>query len=477
MGLLTHYRFILLPASAFFYLILTSRGRIHLREKGPWLTGILLLLGLVPALINNLRTGFVPVHYYIAERHGLSFSFKKLLDFILEQFFTSTPFFLIALVGVLILLMQRARKDDDRAALFSIISFTHLSVFLVASPFEASELTTMHWTIPGYVILLPYLPEALRGFVNARPTIFRKITAGLVPGLGGFAVLLIMIELGTGVLKIDEIRMPYIGWSKVAEKTSRDFLPGMLKESKERPLIVADNYVLGANLEFYLHELADIYVFDHEKNRMHGRSYQYRIWDRDEEGLRSNTCRNVLLIMETTATGVYENWELQRHFCSLFESANYVDEQKILNGKKRFIFLSGNKLITENSDTDIRVKKKTCQLGIISCLEETLQGSRVSGLVTVYGWAVQDDNGIDGVEIIIDHKETYAARYGISRMDVNKTYPDSTDLNQPNVGFLFYWDTRKVKPGKHLMVVRITPKEGKQVTIHDREFMVEAISK
>ncbi|MCJ7773232.1 MAG: glycosyltransferase family 39 protein, partial [Desulfobacterales bacterium] len=103
-GFLTHYRFILLPLAAFLYLTLTSNGRSYLREKGPWVTGALLLSGLVPVLIFNLQTDFEPVRYYLSGRHALSFSFEKLLQFVLEQVLMATPFFFIAMMGSMALL-------------------------------------------------------------------------------------------------------------------------------------------------------------------------------------------------------------------------------------------------------------------------------------------------------------------------------------------------------------------------------------
>ncbi|MBT7085961.1 MAG: hypothetical protein HN931_07285 [Desulfobacterales bacterium] len=472
MGLLTHYRFILLPFGAFLYLILIPRGRLHLRHKGPWLTGIILIFSLIPTLINNLRTDFEPVNYYFAGRHGLGLSYDKFLNFIFEQVFITTPFFFITLLVVLVMLIQKSRKGNDRATLFFILSFTQLFVFFIASPFETTELTTLHWTISGYVILLPYLPETLRNFVIVRPSIFRKVITGLVPGIGGVVILMVMIELGTGFLKLGDLRLPFIGWSEVGEKARREFLPGMLKVNKGRPIIVADNYVLGANLAFFMHDLSDIYIFDHAKNRMHGRSYQYRIWNRDEQGLLLNTGRNVLLIMERTANGRYESWQFQRNFCSLFESIEYLDELRILNSRKRFVFLFGYNLLADNIQPADLYGTRSCKLDIISCLELPVAGSSISGKVKVNGWAFKDDTGIFSVEVMIDNMKAGVAKYGISRGDVQKVFKGSSDPNHPNTGFTFNWDSRRINPGKHLIAIKVNTLDGKQSILHEREIIV-----
>jgi len=325
-GFLTHHRFILLPVAAFLYLILTPRGRGHLRQKGPWLTGLLLLLGLIPALVNNLRTDFEPVRYYLAGRHGSSFSLEAFLEFIIEQVLVTTPFFFFALLGVVVMLLKHARKGDDRATFFSIFALTPLLVFLLASPFEDLRMTTVHWPVPGYVVLLPYLPVALRSFVNARPTLIRKISVGLVPGLGAVAILLVLIELGTGCLKLGALRRPFVGWTEVAEKIRQEYLPEMRIENRNRFIVVADNYVLGANLDFFLHDQADVYILNHARNRKHGRERQYDIWNTGEDGLRERTGENALVVVQLSRTSAKHREAWLGHVGSFFERLEPLGE-------------------------------------------------------------------------------------------------------------------------------------------------------
>ena len=332
-GMLTHYRFILLPAAALLYLVLSPHGRGLLRKRGPWIAGLLLLLGCLPALVYNIRTGFEPTRYYVAGRHGLHFHFEALLKFIAEQVLVTTPLFLLALLCVLAVLLKRAWADDDRALLFSVTALTPILVFFLASPFEHSALVTMHWPVPGYVALLPFLPGLLRGFVRARPGWPRKLLAFLVPGMGGLLVLLALAELG-GCLQIRSLREPFACWREVSEQVREKYMPLFLSGEQSRCILVADNYVLGANLEFFLHDRVDLFVLDHPRNRKHGRASQYRYWNMDEAGLCRRIGEDALVVVQLSRTGPGEREVWLQHMGSMFEDFELLGEhtiEKVMN--------------------------------------------------------------------------------------------------------------------------------------------------
>ena len=65
--------------AAVLYLLLTRNGRGRLREAGPWITGVLLLLGFTPTLLHNLRGEFASMDYYLSGRHGSAASSRKVM--------------------------------------------------------------------------------------------------------------------------------------------------------------------------------------------------------------------------------------------------------------------------------------------------------------------------------------------------------------------------------------------------------------
>lgn len=332
LGLATHYRFVLAPAAAAIYLLVSQPGREHWRRPGPWLMFGLTTVGLVPSIAYNLRTDFAPIRYYLAGRHGTSFDADDFLEHLAGQALLITPLLYAALIATLVILCRRALAGDDRATLATIFALAYLGLFLLASPFEDSGLMVVHWPLPGYVALLAYLPETLRRLAHKGKS-WRAATV-LAPALGIVAIGLVLVELGSGALRLGSVREPFIGWTEVAART-REQLQGMPAADAERGILVADNYKLGANLEYALHVEADVYVLDHHKNHKHGRAPQLAIWGIDEPGLRDRTGEEAILVIEVSQirTGEYDSW--LEHAGSFFDHLEPAGELKIASTGKR----------------------------------------------------------------------------------------------------------------------------------------------
>ena len=331
-GLAAHYRFVLAPAAALVYLLASRRGRRHWRRPGPWLMFAVLSLGLAPSVVYNLRGDFAPIRYYLAGRHGGRFDAGVLLEHLAAQALLVTPLLYAALIAVLVKLCRKALAGDDRAALAVTFALAYLGVFLLASPFEDSGLMVAHWPVPGYVALLPFLPATLRGLA-ARDKAWRA-AAAMAPALGAVAMGLVLVELGTGLPRLGSVREPFIGWTEVAAR-ARENLQTLRPAAGDKPIIVADNYKLGANLEFILHTEADVYVLDHHKNHKHGRAPQLAVWNIDEHGLRDRAGEAALLVIEVSQilTGQYDAW--LAHAGSFFDGLEPAGELKIPSTGKR----------------------------------------------------------------------------------------------------------------------------------------------
>ncbi len=339
LGLATHYRFVLAPAAAIVYLVTSRRGRRHWRRKGPWLMLAALLPGLAPSVIHNLRSDFAPVRYYLTGRHGTNVDAGALLEHLAAQALLITPLLYLALIGVLVTLCRQALAGDDRAgfasrdraALAAACALAYLGFFFLASPFEDSGLTVAHWPLPGYVALLPYLPATLRRLA-ARGKAGRA-TAVLAPALGLLVMALLLVDLGTGRLRLGSVREPFIGWSEAAAR-ARSLVSLRPSVSSQR-LIVADNYKLGAQLEFALSGRTEIYVLDHHKNRQHGRAPQLVVWGIDETALSGRAGEEALLVIEASQTRSGEHDAWLAHAGSFFERLEPLDELRIPSTGKR----------------------------------------------------------------------------------------------------------------------------------------------
>ncbi len=317
LGMATHYRFALAPAAAGLYLLLTATGRRQWARPGLWLMAGVGLIGALPALIYNLRRGGEPLRYFLPGRHGSGFQIQEIAEHVAEQAVGASPLLYIGLWAALIALARRTRGGDDRPALFLAFAAVPVAVYLLASPFKSSGMQTMHWPIPGYAPLLVFLPEALarwrRGWATAAPT------------LGLAMALTVLVELGFGVFGLEEARRPYLGWREAAARaeTLLDQFPG---DGEEPPVVVADNYKLGAALEFRLGGKARVLILDHSKNYEHGRQLQFDRWNIGEDALGRLGGRRVLLAVQWSETvqRAKANWIV--HLDWLFTSRTAIDE-------------------------------------------------------------------------------------------------------------------------------------------------------
>jgi len=333
MGLATHYRFILTPAAAGLYLLAFSHGRSLLRRKGPWLTAAVAALGALPALIFNLRRDMEPLRYFLPGRHAAGFRLDELGEHLTEQAIAASPLLYLALWAALIWLVRRALRGEARAALFACFAILPIGVFLIASPFKASGLQTMHWPLAGYLPLLVWLPEGLAEFIGKSKARWRRLAAWTAPTFGALLLAVTLLELATGWLQLHDVRRPFLGWQEAAARTE-SLLPRFAQPDGGRPIVVADNYKLGANLEFQFGDRARIVILDHSKNYEHGRQRQFDRWRIGEAALKELAGDRVLLAVQwsETVSHAKDNWV--KHLDWLFSAMAPIDELTVDKGKR-----------------------------------------------------------------------------------------------------------------------------------------------
>ncbi len=289
LGLATHYRFVLAPVAAALFVFMTPAGRRQLRNPRLWASVALLCLGLLPSIAYNLLNAFEPLRYYLGSRHGTELRLVAPAVFVGIQVGIASPLLFVAFLAALKGLVRRSVKGDDRAQLLATFALVPLGVFFVLSPFETTELARHHWPIPGYVPLLVFTPHVLHRF--ARGGRRRRALAITAPLLGLAIVLLVGLELLTGVANTS-YRRPFAGWSEIA-KAVEARLQG------ENLIVVADNYKLGANLEFETQGRITPFVLSHPKNVEHGRAPQLAIWNVDEGALNTRVGQNAIVVIQT----------------------------------------------------------------------------------------------------------------------------------------------------------------------------------
>lgn len=93
----------------------------------------------------------------------------------------------------------------------------------------------------------------------------------------------------------------------------------------------------------------------------------------------------------------------------------------------------------------------------VAVLENPVSGQKVSGILPIYGWAL-DKKGITQVELFIDDQSIGNIPYGGTRMDVKNAYPDYPKAE--NSGFAMIWNYSILTSGDHSIKVRVHNQDG-----------------
>ncbi|HVH20756.1 MAG TPA: glycosyltransferase family 39 protein [Myxococcota bacterium] len=337
----THYRALSIPLAFGLYLGLTRGGRAHWRAPGLWLAIALALVGLLPSLVWNAQHGFASIRYQMWERHAGAFSAEALVDHLRMQLLGVTPTLYIALLAVLAVLVRRAWRGDDRAALYACFSLAYLGTFLLASPWADREHVSLHWPMAGYLPLLAFLPAALRAFAHGNAPRVRRVAIALVPGVALTATAFFHLETATGVLGTRELQRAFGGWS-TGVAAVRDALPGLPPQADGTRLVVSDAYALAGNLEMRLGDAIRVYVLDHPKQVAHGRALQFRLWGLDEAGLARHAGATALIALDRdqSRSAAWDAW--RAHAAARFDAwtplAEVVAEGRRELGPRFFLY-------------------------------------------------------------------------------------------------------------------------------------------
>ena len=94
-------------------------------------------------------------------------------------------------------------------------------------------------------------------------------------------------------------------------------------------------------------------------------------------------------------------------------------------------------------------------------------GNAGDGVIPLQGWAL-DDNGLEGVDIVVDGIVVGRANYGRARPLVATTYPGYPDSNA--AGFAYQLDTTHFLNGSHTVSARVRSKTGEVTNLNSKVF-------
>jgi 4-amino-4-deoxy-L-arabinose transferase-like glycosyltransferase len=342
---LCHYRAAMLLLTGLAFLGLSPRGRALWRERGLWLAVAIACLGLIPLLVFNAGHGWVALGFQLVERNPWSFHADALVQ-PLEQALACTPLFYLLMLWAAWQSLQRMRSDVPDAGvpwdIFALCSIVPIAAYFVLGCFADDARFRLHWPLPGYLPVLVVLPELLRTQLGTqvRRLALTATIAMLVLGNVLAFIYLAMAAVPGGAAVLTRMKAfpeHFVGWNDAAAQTRSLLAQPRFADT----VLVADNFMLAAELDFALDGSRHVYSLDHPLNIKHGRQPQLALWQRDEAGLHRLGPRAVLLIAEPTARREREREAWMLSLCSRIDGLTPVSALDIYDGRKRYRWFSG----------------------------------------------------------------------------------------------------------------------------------------
>jgi 4-amino-4-deoxy-L-arabinose transferase-like glycosyltransferase len=337
---LSHYRAAMLVLTGFVFVVVTARGRALWRTPGFWLAFGISLLGLIPTVLFNAQHAWVGLGFQLVERHPWSFHADALVQPV-EQALVCTPLFYLLLLWAAWRTLKRAPVGAPWD-LFAICASVPIVVYFVVGCFADDTRFRAHWPLPGYLPLLLVLPVLMReSLASSRMRVLAFATFVML-ALGS---LLALVYLGmaavpggaTALARVKAFPEHLVGWREAALET-REVLAQVRSNDA---VLVADNFMLAAELDFALDGAREIYALDQPINAKHGRSPQLALWQRDELALLALGPRHVLLIAEPTARRERERAGWMHSLCARVADLAPVARLDLYDGRKGYRWYSG----------------------------------------------------------------------------------------------------------------------------------------
>jgi hypothetical protein len=327
---MTHYRAAMPMLAGLLFLLATPRGRMQWRRPGLWLAMAVASLGLLPLVIYNVAARGAGIAFQLVERNPWRFHADALVQ-PLEQAVACTPLAWVVLMWAL--WQAWRRRGEAPFDLIASLAGSFIVLYFVLGLFADDVRFRAHWPLPGFVLLCAVLPALLahagRTWRRFAMAAFVLAGGGLLAGLGYLG--LAASPNGARVLAgVKAFPSNFTGW--------RESSDAVRVQSAREPssLIVADNFMLAAELRFALGGAGVIYSLDSPLNTKHGRAAQLAAWGSDEPGLARLAGRRLLLVVDETSLRERQRRDWLASICSRVDIAEPLLRLDLFGGRRRF---------------------------------------------------------------------------------------------------------------------------------------------
>jgi len=329
-GASTHYRFaIILLAGALGFML--AGGWRHYRDPKLLLALLLGACAWLPLFFYNEYHDFAGWQFQFHERNPWQFSSRGALHFPVQAIIT-TPIFYAVLLWCLWRAFKLWRLGEKKMGL--VLGAASPIILFAGLAFFADQVrTSFHWPLQAYFPIVAVLPF----FIEEKFPVWRTkinaliISTGLLGVLITFSYFLAASTPGMTSLLVGKKAYPdnFVGWNEITT-ASKSLL-------RENEVLVADNFMLAAQLHFGFAGEREVYVLDHQLNHKHGRARQLQDWNVDNNALlkfEKNT--PVLIVIEETNTKEWLRDQWRVKLCDQFSDLHF--EQLVYGPGKGKVF-------------------------------------------------------------------------------------------------------------------------------------------
>jgi 4-amino-4-deoxy-L-arabinose transferase-like glycosyltransferase len=449
-ALLTHWRAALLFSTGLIWIAHSRRGAESVRRPGLWLALAIAMLALVPLLQFNQAHDWAALRFQLLERNPWAFQWSG-LAIVPEQVLLLTPLLAASIVAAGTAVWRRSRGGVHDLVVPAVLGI--LLVYFALGVFADNERMRVHWPLPGYFPLLLAVPAVLGDWRAALG--WRRWLARLYWPMLAAACLITMAVAGMLSMANTPARhwnarlfdSSLIGWPEAAAGTRK-----LLAERPASTIVIADNFLLAAELDFALAGARPLFVLDHPRNLKHGRQQQLAIWRRDQAGLRAANWSLGLLVVELAATERADQLQQWQALCTQFGDVRWLAEETVIADEVQFLYAEVRPPQTGQSEA--------CTVPALARIDWPAAGQRFAAdqALVIAGWAMAEPLGIAEVVAVIDGTIVPAQFERHPAGHVRQQWPTSRDPDQPNVGFRLLVDTRQLTPGIHTIAIEVRPR-------------------
>lgn len=454
LGATSHYRFAIALFAGAAALLSLRNGRALFKHPGVLLALAVGALAWLPLLLFNLDHHAAGLRFQLVDRNPWSFH-PYALQLQLAQPLLTGPLLYAALLWVLWQAWQR--RGETRWRLLLVAGGLPMLLFVVLAPFVDIQRVSFHWPLSAYLLLASAVP-----LLRERQRLAYAWVCGssvlLTVALYGWLAVMTAPNGMTTLARWGFYPLTFAGWDAATQATR-----ARLASMPRTTLLVADNFMLAAELEFGLDAARPVHTLDHPLNVKHGRALQLALWHRDESALGPLSTQPMLIVVEETMLDPQRREPWNRHLCALWPGLRAAGELDVDQGRKRFLFY-------RHAPGD----SGRCDAPALAYLARPLPNASVSGTLQLAGWAFQDGVGVARVEVLLDGAPVALAHYGLDEPGVRSQWPASDDPNQPRVGFEATLDLAHVAPGDHTLALRISGRDGRVRVLENRSIRVVA---